>query len=546
MQSSNLKIIPDSPTKNYDLAIVGAGVSAAYTLIHYISQLEQKSIAKSPHRPTKIVVTEKSGQFWTGIPYGDRSGHHSLLISPFKEFMPQDAEREHFINWLNTNRDDIFAPHKYQNSPLAAKWLEANATDIAQGLWDNLFIPRYVFGQYIQQHVTNILAAATSKGLIEIDLLTAETIDIQRLENDLYRIESILPSAEHRCFCAQKLVLAIGSPPNIAFAHPESNDPDRLCYIDNMYEPSLDANIARICQSLRASNRPSHRQLLIIGSNAGTLDTLFGLNNSQELTSLVDKFIILSPHGTFPHRINPDVMLPYNPENLISLIATESFTAQEIFAAVDRDVACASAQNINISDIFTDISKAVMNALNLLSYEEQKQFVSIYAVEIGKLQRRAGAEYLDVVNDLIDRGKLEFVKGKFSRYLPLTDGGNGCEYINSETKQPTILDAPIGAIVNCAGFQDVTKSSAILIQNLIRHGICIPNDSKRGFLMDKNYKASKNCYLMGPLVAGNIDGNFKIWHAESCQRIITLSKQLATALIQLESHELPPLVAIGK
>jgi hypothetical protein len=49
---------------------------------------------------------------------------------------------------------------------------------------------------------------------------------------------------------------------------------------------------------------------------------------------------------------------------------------------------------------------------------------------------------------------------------------------------------------------------------------------------------SKNCYLMGPLVAGNIDGNFKIWHAESCQRIINLSKQLAEVLIS--STQLDP------
>ena len=105
-----------------------------------------------------------------------------------------------------------------------------------------------------------------------------------------------------------------------------------------------------------------------------------------------------------------------------------------------------------------------------------------------------------------------------------------------------MLDAPVGVVINCAGFQDVTRSSSVLIQNLIRRKICVPNDSKRGFRIDKNFEMSKNCYLMGPLVAGNMDGNFKVWHAESCQRIINLSKHLAEVLLsptQLEGS-VPP------
>jgi hypothetical protein len=35
---------------------------------------------------------------------------------------------------------------------------------------------------------------------------------------------------------------------------------------------------------------------------------------------------------------------------------------------------------------------------------------------------------------------------------------------------------------------------------------------------------------MGPLVAGNIIGKVKVWHAESCTRIIQLSQTLAEIL----------------
>ena len=118
---------PESPplTATYDLAIIGAGISSAYTLMHYISLLEQQSLlskaAGKEHRPVKIVVTERSSEFWTGIPYGGRSGSNALLISPLHEFIPQQLERGQVISWLNENRDWVFDPQKDSDGELASK-----------------------------------------------------------------------------------------------------------------------------------------------------------------------------------------------------------------------------------------------------------------------------------------------------------------------------------------------------------------------------------------------------------------------------------------
>ncbi len=550
MQYSSLILLTDSQpdelqiAKCYDIAVIGAGISSAYTLIHYISRLEQQ-LPLGAGQPVKIVVTEKSGEFWTGIPYGSRSGRTSLLISPLKEFIPQQLERENFIEWLTVNRDWVFDPQAYNQGELSRKWLQANESAMSEGRWDDLFIPRHTFGIYLQQRLANLLAAATTKGLIEVELLTADVQDVQRIQ-DIYRVDIALTAENNTQFLAKKLVLAIGSPPNIAFEQAQSDDVDQdICYIDNMYEPSLNFNIDRICKSLQQFDHQSQRQVLIVGSNAGTLDTLYSINNSPALTSLIDKFIVLSPNATFPHRISREVVeITYTPQHLLALVESASFTAKQILEAVQQDVAWATAQNINISDVYTDISKVVIQGLNQLSLGEQKQFVSRYAVEIGKLQRRAGGEYLDVVDSLISQHKLEFLKGKFVRYFPVTSRSAGCEYVDSENHEQKMFDVPIGVIINCAGFQDVTKSSSVLIQNLLRREICIPNDSNRGFVIDKNFEASKNCYLMGPLVAGNIDGNFRVWHAESCQRIISLSEQLAEVLFQSEHQDLAPVLAV--
>jgi uncharacterized NAD(P)/FAD-binding protein YdhS len=556
MQYSSLIMLTDSPPtqlqseKCYDLVAIGAGISTAYTLIHYISRLEQQAEtsanASSQNLPIEILVTEKSGEFWTGIPYGSRSGRNALLIAPLKEFIPQQLERQHFIEWLSTNRGWVFDPQEYNQGELSRKWLQENELAMSEGTWDDLFIPRHVFGVYLKERLTNLLESATAKGLIKINLLTAEVLDVQCVQ-DTYRVDVAVANEDTEdltYFWAKKVVLAIGSPPNVAFESDRVEDREReICYIDNMYEPSLDFNIDRICKSLQKFERPADRRVLIVGSNAGTLDTLYSLNNSKLATSLIEKFTILSPNAAFPHRISREVIsVNYTPKHLVALLESESFTAKQILQAVKQDVEWATAKDINISDIYCDISKVVMQGLDRLSFGEQKQFVSRYAVEIGKLQRRAGGEYLDVIDDLISQQKLEFLKGKFVKYLPLTAGSAQCEYLDSEDGQQKVYDTSIGVIINCAGFQDVTKSSSILIQNLIRREIFIPNDSNRGFVIDKNFEStsSKNCYLMGPLVAGNIDGSFRVWHAESCQRIISLSQHLASVLLPSEQQESSP------
>ncbi|NJL52787.1 MAG: hypothetical protein HC930_12260 [Hydrococcus sp. SU_1_0] len=154
-----------------------------------------------------------------------------------------------------------------------------------------------------------------------------------------------------------------------------------------------------------------------------------------------------------------------------------------------------------------------------------------YGVKIGKFQRRAGSDYLNVADKLIFEGKLEFIRGKFMHTIPLADNQFGFEFVTPTSTEPEAFTSPIQVIINCAGFQDLTQSSSPLINNLIEQGICTPNDSHGGFEMNENFEANENLYLMGPLVAGNINDKLKVWHAESCGRIFSLSHNLAEVLL---------------
>jgi uncharacterized NAD(P)/FAD-binding protein YdhS len=513
-----------SSKEKYDIAIVGSGVSCSYTVISYISLL----LNQIPKQPLRLAIIDKDGVGWVGVPYGQRNGQHSLIISSLKEFLPQ-PELDNFKHWLNQNYQWVFDTAERGMGLLSSKWFDNHQPEMSAGDWDELFVPRYAFGLYLKGRISELLQQAQACGAIEYSLVTAEVTDLQQVDG-LYQIE--MDANEGRSsLMAQKVILAIGSPPNknISFVDDSAQG---LCYIDNMYEPSQSLNIDLIIKTLQNSHSPEQNQVLIIGSNASALETIYSLSNNIDAVKLINKFIVIS-NGGFPSRICPTVSTDvYEAQYLKALAKSPDLTAKDILEAVKQDVAMALAQNETVGSTYATISKRVIEALHLLSAAEQSLFVTKYGVEIGKHQRRAGSDYLNVVEQLMSAGKLDLIKGKFIKTSRLSNEQHGFEFLDASTQEKQVFSTPLRVVVNCAGFQDLTKSSSTLIENLIQRGICTPNDSNNGFYVNENFEANQNLYLVGPLVAGNINHKFKIWHAESCARIVGISQQLAEILVQ--------------
>lgn len=527
---------------SFDVAIIGSGVSCAYTLIHLIERLE----TTAPASPVRLLVLEKTGDFWKGIPYGPQSGRHSLMITATREFLPE-PERARFLDWLKSRGGKVFNPLARKDRNLSAKWLKANAPAIQKEGLEGAFIPRFVFGLYLADRLTQLLRGATRSGLIEHALVTAEVTDIKR-EGGKYRIMTTGDKGATTEFQASQVVLAIGSPPNCSLNRRQSEDiPADVCYVDNLYDPSLDRSLERIQKSVAAGKKVGRDQVLVIGSNAAAIETLYSLVNAATPSHAVGRFIVVSPSGTFPSRITAQpVPGNYSAQNLVALAASRRITARRILSAMRQDVAEAQAQRLNLADLHAVLSAAFLNALDRLSFSEQGKFVSKYAVELGKLQRRAGPEYCDVVDGLTATGRLTFLKGRFVRLLSQKDAGPGCEYIPTGSHRSVRFSAPLAAVVNCAGFQDLTASSSPLIRNLVRRGICKPNASMRGFALNEKFEAADRFYVMGPLVAGTLNKTVRVWHAESCARIIALSMQLASVLAGSLRTQPGPLTTHGR
>lgn len=505
---------------------VGAGVSTAYTLIHYLSLLRERRVAC----PVRVAIVERSGEFWAGVPYGVRSGRTSLIITALKEFLPE-PERRTFVEWLRHHQAVVREQMDAPGRALSAEWCRAHAAAMAAGQWDDLFLPRGVFGRYLQGLTNRHLEDAAREGLVEYDLLRGEAVDLERQAGHFHlTVDGGGEGA--RTVVAARVVLALGSPPNRPVNPPLPAEVQReVCLLENLYEPGLDTNLDRVAGFLRESQPVGRNQVLVVGSNASALEVLYSLLDRRDVDERIGKFLILSPEGRFPYRIGGDgPPAGYRPKNLQALPARAPFSAREILDSLREDVRLAEAQGLNVADVFQPMSRAIIEALDALSPVEQDLFVSDYGVRIGKLQRRAGCEYRDVVDRLLGQGRLEVLKGEYLRYVPAAEGGPGFEYTDRPTRAKRFRNVPLAAIFNCAGFADVNEWRMPLVENLLRRGLCAPNASLRGFQINEHFETSPGCHLMGPLVAGNRNAAIRVWHAESCSRIILLSRQLAQIL----------------
>ena len=509
--------------QTYNLAFIGAGLSCSYSLIHFIQMAEN---AGRQNR-YKILIIDKSGEFWTGIPYGVRSGFDSLIITSLKEFLPP-AELGLFLTWLKQNFEKLMADAPRKNGRDFPTWVERNKASIAADQWEKIFIPRYLFGIYLGERMKVLLQRAVEKGILVYDLLEADVTDVQKIEEG-YQL-SATQEGGVMSFKTGKVVLAIGSPPKRCLNNfdPSSSAP---LFIEDMYDPNLQFNLRRINESLESSANQK-KNILILGSNASALEIVYNLYNTVDLNR-VKKVYVISPDGAFPNRIKEGSIIDdYQPVNLTRLKEQYSYTSAQILEAVKLDTESAQRENISVSDIYHVMAGGVIALMNKLSFEELKKFVCNDGVEIGKFQRRAGGEYLDVVDELVENGKIHFVKGKFVELVNKMEDQYTIQYFDQEKRENVIFKVSFDIIINCIGFQEMINSSSSLLRNLTEREICLVNSSKRGLEVSENFECSTGFFVVGPMLAGNLNSKLRVWHAESCSRLYSLSQQLAEVLIR--------------
>ena len=507
-----------------DITFIGAGIASAYTLLKYLEELSKLNTSNTLY----INIIEKYPEFFCGIPYGQRSGNSVLLINSLREFLPDD-ERALFISWLKERKKDLIEEFLRCGGEESKRWLSNNIKDIEIDCWDELFVPRSFFGNFIVSKVKKAIEQAEGKKLVKINYIVSEVIDLQK-ENNQFEIKLI----KEQSLLSEKVVISIGSlPKNRIYSKKRALEESDFLLINDIYDEELDLNFNKI-ESFLLNRKEKETNILIIGANASCLEIIYRLNNKREVNNSIDNYIILSTYGLMPDtKVSNAVKNNYYPEHLNNLQTKNELTAKNIKDAAFKDLELAEKSSLGSGSIVDSISNALITLLEKLNKKEKEIFACNYGNEIGRRQRCAGIHYTSVLDKLKMSNKFIHVAGKFSKISKYDKSKYKFEYVDTKTSKNITYQKDIHLVVNCIGSIDLENQNVPdFIKNIMTNEFCIANDSKIGFKVNNKFESSKNFFISGPLLAGNVIKGKALWHLEHCGRIIWTSNLLGKSLIK--------------
>lgn len=522
----------------YDIAIVGSGIACSRTLCELAERLKN---TPARGKMLRIGVIEREGEMWNGIPYGRRSAIGALAFQKLQEFL-EEPERSYYIEWLAANADWWLRTFRECGGPGAAKWISDNQTLMERDKWGELYLPRFLFGLYVSSQAARAVEELARAGLASVTPIHGEATGICRVPGGQHTIEVEGGSGVRTSVEAARVVLAIGSPPQRSIHSDAVAGRHSHTHIDNIYSPSEDISIHKVQQALSSLPDKRMANILIVGSNASSLEVLYLINHRPEIRNLINSVVILSRSGLLPYKICEETV-QFELTALDFLRESSYFSAADLMAAITCDIRRAEKLEINIADLRDPVGAAVSRLTALLHISEQKKFVCEHGVHFSRMMRRAGRDTRSAADELVDVGILTTAKGDFRRLEPSPSGSSlmSATYATAGCQAEITHPVPFSISINCGGFEELDLSSSRLINTLIDNELCYVNSTNRGFVVNDRLEASENVYVIGPLVGGNFNEKVRFWHVESASRIVSLAKLLADSLSDsLSSSHRPP------
>jgi uncharacterized NAD(P)/FAD-binding protein YdhS len=540
-----------------DVIIVGAGVSGTSTLLSLLE--EQRRGATGTDR-LRVAIIERSDDMFTGLPYGSRSGSASLIVTSLEEFLP-DGIRQDFIAWLEARKERILAADG--SLGISPHWAEDHAEEIRRGEWDALFIPRRLFGHFLRGRVEEILASTSD---VEVVRISGEAISLHRTDTaaDADRELEILveapgsrtggraadgadrasdgPSGETPGEApgeasggmirvrGRSVVLAVGSPPTRMLGH-DPADAGSGRFLDDTHLHGMDLLLQEARAAIREMPEDASRDILVVGANADALELLHAAARAGHEQAWDHRVTVLATHG-IPDTwtLHPDRRSEYRSRHLADYAAhtpDADLTARAVYDAVVRDVDDAMASGFCEQDTVDELKELCSQILERLPEAEQRLYVDVYGTKVGRFARPTGGDYQHTASALLESGRVHALRGHFehAQNSPL-----GWRVTTSTEDGVSTLERTFGVIINCAGFENVAETRDGFLRSLQDETGLLSSPSRTGFQVDEHFQAAPGVFVAGPLLAGNLNSALRVWHLESCRRILAMADQIGAEI----------------
>lgn len=511
----------------YDLLFIGAGIATSASLLKCLDALSVNSLHISG---ISILVIEKNDELWKGQPYGNRSLPNALTITTLEEFIPV-CQKEDFYKWLEVNKSVWLEKMLKLGGKTALQWVEANKKAVDTQQWDKIYIPRFLFGDFLEEKLLDRIQFAEKNKLAHIFTLKGEVNDIEK-NKGYYKVGLLLDSGDKLTTQATKVFLSVGSPQIKNINNLRGNH--SFYYINDTYAPSIVSNLEAIDEIL-ATNKEKEdiSNILLVGSNASSIEFLYLINSYKFIKQNLNKIVVMSPSGRLPNRISHDVAETYEFENLADLLSSDNFSPFVLFETIKKDLEIAYSKGIRLGDMYYQINDLVVTLLNKLSDGDKEYFYCNYGMIYSKIIRRSGADYSDVVDGLFESKKLHLIKGSFQHLLD-SDGSVSTvktAYMD-DLKNLHVTEDTFSIVINCGGFEDLQNSANQLMSNLINKGICKINSTNKGLIVNEDFEANDNFYVIGPMLGGIFNNKIRLWHVENAKSIFRIATLMTDSFIK--------------
>ena len=505
-----------------DLLFVGAGIASTYTLLALLERLGERTGAS---RPLAVTVIERSDDVFKGLAYGDRSGVTSLLITTLKDFLAP-AERELFVRWLEANEAWAFDEFRSAGGPLVEQWWARNGAAVASRKWDDVYLPRHLFGRFMRYRAETAIARAEQDGTAVVTRVVSEVSAIERGDGGY----DVVGDNGDR-WQTHALVLGLGSPPSGAVAGPTDTAPNGLLHIDDPYQPALAASVAAVARHLDAVPQGTPR-VLVVGGNASAMEMLWVLADSALKGLVGADLVMVNPSGSLPETLtDPNPANSFATTHLDALDGDGPLSGADIHHAALADIEIGRTSGVPVGDMLAPIGAGIGRLVPRLSECEASRFASHWGLEIGRQQRRSGVEYTAAAAALRGSGRLDLLAGSFVGTVQ-ADGGGAHVKIRTADGQVRVDERRFDAVVNCRGALPIDQPGrGNLAAQLIASGLCNPTPLGRGIAVNDDFEASDGLYVIGPMLAGNVLRGQPLWHMEHCGRVNTYANLVAEQLV---------------
>jgi uncharacterized NAD(P)/FAD-binding protein YdhS len=361
-------------------------------------------------------------------------------------------------------------------TPSFADWLQQRRGLLAEALVESgldlsaAFVPRRLFGDYVEERVNEALDSKAPTGLSSIRGEVVRLLDDTR---------GVLLT-DGRQIRADIVVLAMGNlPPR------PPGGPDRWLYDSGFFIPDPWAPDA-------FSDVDPTESLLLIGSGLTTVDTALRLikrGHRGPLLATSRRGLVPQIHaagGTWPEFLHDKI--PASPLALTKLLR--------------RQIALADAQGIIWQRVFDAARPMVPSIWNGWSDFHRRQFLRHLRPRWDVHRHRMAPRVSATFSHLQSSGALEVLPGRIAGYRPV---GHLVE-ISLRVRGGELRTFQAGHVVNCTGpGGDFAKTAIPLIADLRNRGLALPDPLGVGLetrdcaVIDRFREPSTWLFALGPL-----------------------------------------------